>query len=84
MATDYFLGWTEAELADELKMAQKELALGGPQPSLAFGGGSASTQIQLSVTERIRLLMLALYRLNPTDYPLTSVRGDATTRITFS
>lgn len=84
MAVDLFYGLTEAELVEELRLAQRELMSGQSLSSVSAGGSSTSGVVQAGITDRIRMILRALNKLNPTDYPSTSTTPDTVTKICFS
>lgn len=82
---DYFIGWTKDKLEAALRQAQEELAAGqttfqggttGPS-----GGVNSESQVQLKIQERIQLILIALNKLDPATYPLSSVRRVHKTRV---
>lgn len=73
MGLNVFIGWTEAELATELRNAQEELARGAQIVGSGSGDVNASFLAREAARTRIECLLMALHRLNPDTYPLYEV-----------
>lgn len=79
-----FIGWTESQLEAKLLQAQTDLADARAQVSLGTVDMNMTQQITQSTIETIRMLYVALNRLNPTEYPLDSISEISSTVATFS
>lgn len=77
MAYNPFVGWTRAELEAELEKAQDDLAAGKTTVSAGEGAVSFTKLVQTSPAKRIEILLRALNKVAPDDYPLADI-----TRIT--
>ena len=84
MAINYFLGWSRQDLEASLRSAQEDLARG--KSIIASGSGDirSQNQITLSIESRIQSLLLALYKIDPDDYPIASVTPITRARVVFS
>lgn len=68
-----FIGWTEAELLAQRRRIQEELANGGMVTQSSEGDVSASVLVTGGPMIRLRMIMQALYRLNPDRYPMSDI-----------
>ena len=84
MAINYFMGWTESELLEELVAAQEDLAAGKSTTEARAGEVGNRSQVEQSAQQRIKLLLKALNAINPTDYPIDQVTAVTATRVCFS
>lgn len=73
MAFNPFVGKTVAELLEIRSKIQDEIATGSQLQSASAGDVQSSRIIQIGPMERLRMVQLALYRLNPDAYPLSDV-----------
>jgi hypothetical protein len=68
-----FIGWTEAELLAQRRRIQEEIAAGGMITQSSEGDVSASVMVTSGPMIRLRMVMLALYKLNPDRYPMADI-----------
>ena len=73
MAFNPFIGWSETDLATELRNAQEELARGSQIVGSGSGDVNASFLAREAARTRIETILMALHRLNPDDYPLHQI-----------
>ena len=81
MAINPFIGVTQAQLERWLADAQADLAAGKTLSSYGSGDVSGSKLIQMTPLQRIEKLLYALYLLDPTTYPLASIKRVTRTRV---
>jgi hypothetical protein len=84
MAINYFVGWSQEELEEELVAAQEDLAAGKSTVMAQAGEARSGSQVEISAQERIKQLLKALNLLNPTQYPIDQVTAVTCTRACFS
>lgn len=68
-----FVGWTESELLAQRRKIQQEIADGGMITQSSEGDVSASVLVTSGPVARLRMVMLALYRINPDAYPMADI-----------
>lgn len=68
-----FVGWTETELLAQRRKIQEEIAAGGMLTQSSEGDVSASIMVTSGPVARLRMVMLALYKLNPDRYPMADI-----------
>ncbi len=68
-----FVGWTEDELLAQRRKIQLEIADGGMLTQSSEGDVSASVLVTSGPVARLRMVMLALYRINPDAYPMADI-----------
>ena len=85
MAYNPFIGsfWTEERLEFALQAAQKDLADGKTTTQAGDGNVLIKGQVSARPETRIRLLLLALNRLNPTSWPMEDIVPITTARVVF-
>ncbi len=84
MAINYFVGWSRQELETELRAAQEDLAAGKATVSAQAGEVRNGSAVELSAQERIKLILRALHKDYPEDYPAADVTAITSTRACFS
>lgn len=68
MAVTEFYGWTEDELLNALKSAQKDYASGASITGSGSGDINATRLVQSTPLARIRAIQKALFQLDPEKY----------------
>lgn len=84
MAINYFAGWSRQELETELRAAQEDLAAGKATVSAQAGEVRNGSQVEMSAPERIKMILRALNKIAPEDYPAADVTAITSTRAAFS
>ena len=84
MAINYFVGWNQQELEEELVSAQEDLAAGKATVMAQAGEARSGSEVELSAQARIKQLLKALNLLDPTTYPIDLVTAVTSTRACFS
>ena len=84
MAFNPFLGQSQAQLETALAYAQADLASGKATTEVMSAGSGGRMQVDTSLIERIRLILSALNKLDPTTYPADQVAMATQTRASFS
>jgi hypothetical protein len=84
MAINFFVGWSQQELEAELRAAQEDLAAGKSTISSQAGEVRSGAAVELSAQERIKLILRALNKVNPEEYPVADVTAITSTRAAFS
>lgn len=70
-----------ARLAAELTKLQAELLAGKVVTSVASGDVSAGSLVEISIKERIELILARLNELDPTNYPAADTRRVTRTKL---
>lgn len=83
MAYNPFIGWGREDLERELRSAQEDLAAGSSSIKATAGDVISEARVDKSPEARIKLLLLALNRLDPTTYPIADITPIDRTRVTF-
>lgn len=83
MAFNAFIGWSREDLEAELRAAQEDLAAGKAVLKVGAGDSSTESRSDASAMERIKLLLKALNKISPDDYPITDITPIDRTRGTF-
>lgn len=84
MAFNYFIGWNQQDLEAELRSAQEDLAAGKATIAAQGGDSRIASQIDSSAQERIKLILKALNKLDPTTYPIADITAITKTRASFT
>ena len=84
MAINYFIGWTQSELEEELAAAQEDLAAGKATIMAQAGEARSGRAVEESAVNRIKMLLRALNAVNPTAYPADQVTAMTSTRAAFA
>ena len=88
MAINYFVGWSQQELVEELVAAQEDLAAGKATVRAESGGEGGGVRIQsqmdISAVSRIELLLQALNRIDPVTYPADQISRTGSFRCVIS
>jgi dihydropteroate synthase len=83
MAFNPFIGRSLPDLECDLKAAQDDLAAGKTIISSGVGETRKGEKIDVSPTERIRRILVALHRIDPKKYPVCDISPDRQTRVSF-
>ena len=78
---DPFIGWTKTQLETALLAAQNDLASGKTISEADSGNARAKQQVQSNAIDRIRRILTALNLLDPTNYPISSIKRISRTRL---
>ena len=84
MAFNPFLGRSQTLLESDLAKCQADLAAGKTVIRADVPGISVYSQIEITITERIRQILVALNKVDPTTYPLDQISPASTTRVIFN
>jgi hypothetical protein len=84
MALNLFAGKSQAWLEAELAKAQADLSAGKTVTSVSSDGSTTGKLVQVSAVDRIKLLLRALNKLDPTHYPYNEATSVTRTRAVFS
>lgn len=84
MAFNPFLGWTQTQLETALAAAQADYARGKTITRADVPGVSAYSQLEQTIVERIRVILVALNKLDSVTYPSDQIAQASTTRAVFS
>lgn len=84
MAFNPFIGQTQEQLESALQKAQADLLAGKTVTRADVPGISVYNQLEQTITERIRLILVALNKLDPTTYPADQIAQASTTRVIFN
>lgn len=68
MAIDYFIGWTKAQMEVELRRCQEELVTGKTIIGSGAGDVTFNHRIEIEITDRIKLILRKLSKLDPVTY----------------
>ncbi len=78
------MGWSQSDLESALEKAQEDLAAG----KMTTGAGDGTVMVKNSIDARpetrIRRILLALNKLDPTTYPISQITPITVTRVIFS
>lgn len=69
MAINYFLGRSQPQLEADLAAAQSDLAAGKQISRATVPGIDVTNAMELTITDRIKFILIALSRLDPVTYP---------------
>lgn len=83
MALNPFIGLSQERLETELRQAQSDLLAGKNTIQAASGDIMIRSQPEMSLLERIRLILVALNRIDPSTYPYASITPSNATKIVF-
>jgi hypothetical protein len=83
MALNPFIGWNQQDLEAELRRAQEDLAAGKTITQNRSGDVGKVEQVEASALTRIRQLLIALNKLDPTTYPADQISPVNRTKVTF-
>lgn len=84
MAINYFVGWSQKDLEAELRAAQEDLAAGKSLIASRAGDVGTNSQIAESAQNRIKMLLAALNKIDPTNYPVADITAITSSRACFS
>lgn len=84
MAFNPFIGRDQGWLEARLRETQDELGSGKSTISSSLGEASFGKIMTIGPMERLKLILAALNRLNPTAYPIDSVTAPTRTIATFT
>lgn len=73
-----FFNKTQEWLETQLEIVQEELLSGAQITSVSSGDSSVSQKINYNTMEKYRMLYMALYSIDPTNYPLTNLPAKIT------
>jgi hypothetical protein len=76
---NYFIGWSQEQLAASLRKVQAEIASGKRITSWGSGDTNVSKQGTTSPEEAHDRILYALHILDPATYPLSSIRRQTIT-----
>ena len=69
MAISYLIGLTKNQLEVQLRRAQDELLAGKTAIGSGAGDLTFNHQVQLQITERIKMILKRLSEIDPVGYP---------------
>ncbi len=84
MAFNPFLGQSQEDLESLLQKAQADFARGKIITRATVPGMDVTSSIEMTTLERIRLILVALNKLDPDTYPADQISQATTTRIIFN
>lgn len=84
MAFNPFIGLSQERLEAELAQAQSDLLAGKATVQVGSGDIMIRSQPEQSLNERIRLILAALNKLDPENYPASLVTPATSTKIVFA
>jgi len=79
-----FIGWDREDLETELRAAQEDLAAGKATVRMASADVGVWSETENSLTSRIEMLLQALSRIAPQDYPPAQVTRSSSFRMVFN
>jgi hypothetical protein len=83
MAINWFIGWSMEDLQRELRLAQEDLSAGKSTTRAGAGDASVENRVEKSIEERIKMILRALYLIDPVAYPLSAISAISETRVAF-
>jgi hypothetical protein len=84
MAINYFIGWNQQDLEGELRVAQEDLAAGKATIMAQAGEARSGSQMEETAQNRIKMILRALNKLDPENYPVDQITAITSTRVCFS
>ena len=69
MAINYLIGMSKAQLETQLRRCQDELLAGKTMIGSGAGDVTFNHQVQVQITERIKLILRRLSQIDPVTYP---------------
>lgn len=83
MAVNYFIGRTREELESALREAQDDLLKGSALIRADILDSSTQSRVEKSNEERVRMILTALNKIAPDDYPIGQTSAIERTRVVF-
>lgn len=84
MSFNPFIGLSQTRLESELAQAQSDLLAGKATIDARSGEVMIRSQPDISLQQRIRLILRALNLIDPQTYPADQISPDSQTRIVFN
>jgi hypothetical protein len=84
VALDPLFGVNRKRLEAELAQAQSDLMAGKATVRAGSGEILIQSQTEISLRERIRMILAALNKLDPETYPLDQITPASATKIVFN
>jgi hypothetical protein len=84
MAFNPFLGKSQEWLETELSNAQRDFSRGKATVGATSADMSIRSEVEISLTQRIQLILRALNRIDPTTYPIEQISPISATKAVFS